>query len=349
MVNRRQSNIIFSIKGLTLVEVSIVLVILGLLIGLGASLMGPLTKRAKINETKETLNANFEAIISWAAGNKKLPDSSEFVSVVRSQNDSWGKSFYYFVAQELVPTQSSSGTEHSICDRRTTNLSVCWNGDCTSPNRRDNIAFFLASSGENYNLNSSQTTGNCPSDKTCYSLYDMDYCLDPPRCNVKFDDLVKWITLDELRIKVGCQGPQLRILNNELPFGFVNSSYNAVIYAEGGVPFSKSEFRYKWCLKESPPRDLNLKPSINFPSKCDESDFEYGDNLVILGVPYEQGTYNLTFFVKDSDGNMASKSLVLTIHPQSKSNLNNQPPESTSDVARDTADMFTTTPTPRKK
>jgi len=58
---------IFRQKGLTLVEVAIVLVILGLLIGLGASLIGPLTKRAKITETRDIVNAAVESVIGFAA------------------------------------------------------------------------------------------------------------------------------------------------------------------------------------------------------------------------------------------------------------------------------------------
>ncbi len=38
--------------GFTLIEIAIVLVILGLLVTLGASMIGPLTKRAKLNETR---------------------------------------------------------------------------------------------------------------------------------------------------------------------------------------------------------------------------------------------------------------------------------------------------------
>jgi prepilin-type N-terminal cleavage/methylation domain-containing protein len=38
---------IHSNKGLTLIEIAIVLIVLGILIGLGASIIGPLTKRIK--------------------------------------------------------------------------------------------------------------------------------------------------------------------------------------------------------------------------------------------------------------------------------------------------------------
>jgi prepilin-type N-terminal cleavage/methylation domain-containing protein len=63
-------------KGLTLIEVAIVLIILGLLIGLGAGLLGMLIKRAKIIENKEAVDAALEALISYAAGNATRSNST---------------------------------------------------------------------------------------------------------------------------------------------------------------------------------------------------------------------------------------------------------------------------------
>ena len=62
-------------KGFTLIEIAIVLVIVGLLIGMGASLMGPLTRRVKNNETKEIVNAAVESLLSYGASNNELPDT----------------------------------------------------------------------------------------------------------------------------------------------------------------------------------------------------------------------------------------------------------------------------------
>ena len=86
-------------KGLTLVEVAIVMVIMGILIAIGASMLGPLTKRAKQVETDAVLNSATDAIMAYATTNKRLPvwtDSndlvlspSEFHYILRSRNDAW--------------------------------------------------------------------------------------------------------------------------------------------------------------------------------------------------------------------------------------------------------------------
>ena len=59
-------------KGFTIIEVAMVHVIIGLIVGFGASLVGPLTIRAKRNETKETLKAAKESIVGYAAANGRL-------------------------------------------------------------------------------------------------------------------------------------------------------------------------------------------------------------------------------------------------------------------------------------
>ncbi|MCS7203430.1 MAG: putative Ig domain-containing protein [Thermodesulfovibrio sp.] len=303
-------------KGLTFIEVAIVLVILGLLIGLGASLIAPLTKRAKLQETKETLNANVEAIISWAAGNKRLPSILEFISVIRNRNDAWGKSFYYIVDNDLV--QQPSGTEHKICDRRTTKIILRVYQDNSNYQDIQNIAFLMISGGGNYN---NQTSGiQQINNVTIINIYSPDtpnidnYSADINRPE-SYDDLVKWITLDEIRMKIGCQGAQLKILNNELPYGYVGSSYNATIYAEGGV-FFQSGGKYQWCREGNLPSGLNAAPSTASSNCFNETNWGGADTLTITGTPTTQGTFSLKFYVKDNDGNIASKAFVLTINPQ---------------------------------
>lgn len=302
-------------KGLTLVEVAIVLVILGLLIGLGASLIGPLTKRVKINETKERLNANVESIISWTAGNKRLPNTSNFTSIIRNINDSWGKQFYYIVDNELV--QSPSGTEHRICDRRTTRITLRAYQDANNYQDITNVAFIIISSGENYNnqtigtqqINNATTLQILYPDAQNIDNYSADFNRPEP-----YDDIVKWITLDELRIKVGCQGPQLRILNNELPYGSVGSEYNATVYAEGGILFT-SVGRYQWCREGSLPSGLNANPATASTNCLNDTNWGQADSLTITGTPTASGTYILKFYSKDREGNLASRAFVLTIHP----------------------------------
>lgn len=303
-------------KGLTLVEVAIVLVIFGLLIGLGASLIGPLTKRAKINETKERLNANVESIISWAAGNKRLPNTTEFVSIIRNQNDVWGKQFQFIVDSDLV--QPPSGTEHKICDRRTTKITLRVYQDANNYQDITNVAFIMLSSGENYNnqtsgtqLINTATTIMIPyPDAPNIDNYSADINRPEP-----YDDIIKWITLDELRAKAGCQGAQIRILNNELPYGYVGSQYSTTIYPQGGVTFT-SGGKYRWCREGNLPSGLTANPSTVSNNCLNEINWGQSDTLTITGTPTTQGSYNLVFYVRDMENNTASKSLVLTIHPQ---------------------------------
>jgi len=311
-------------QGLTLVEVAIVLVILGLLIGLGASLIGPLTKRAKITETRDIVNAAVESVIGFAAKNNRLPTNTEFPQAVRNPNDAWTKPLVYFVDSSL--TTSSNNPSEGICGRKITNLIVCTDANCTS--QIPDVAFMVVSGGPNYNVQTGpSTTSPCPSGKTCYKVYPQDnpnvddYPNDFTR-QEEYDDIVKWVTLDELRIKAGCHGAQLKILNNELPYGYVISQYNATIYAEGGVPF-QSGGKYKWCIQGNLPSGLSSNPSTSSSdcSSLSEASWVQANDLTINGTPTAQGSYTLTFFVRDnqdpsgSNDNIAQKTLVLTINP----------------------------------
>jgi prepilin-type N-terminal cleavage/methylation domain-containing protein len=310
-------------KGFTLIELAIVLVIIGLLIGLGVGLMGPLTKRAKVVETKETINAAIESVISYGAANDKLPDATTFSTIVRNPKDAWKKPLYYIYDDNL--TDSSVG---GICGRKTTNitLKICSNTTCTSSSTINDVAFIVLSSDGNYN---NQTAGTqAVTGAITINVYETgvdsidNYTGDGINRPEAYDDIVKWVTINELRIKAGCTGAQLRIVNNELPYGYQGSAYEATIYAEGGVPFT-SGGEYRWCRQESSSTGLTFTPST-LSSNClslSESLWGQADNLTISGTPTDSGSFSLTFFVRDdndssgTDDNIAQKTFVLTINP----------------------------------
>ncbi|MCX7817245.1 MAG: prepilin-type N-terminal cleavage/methylation domain-containing protein [Syntrophales bacterium] len=308
-------------KGLTLVEIAIVLVILGILIGLGAAFVGPLTKRVKISETRDILNASVESIVGFVAKNNRLPGPTEFRNAVRNPNDAWGKALVYFVDENLtsVPPNPAEG----ICGRKLTNIIVCLDATCT--NQIPNVAFVVVSGAGNFNVQTGPLSVS-PGGKQFIRVYEQDtpnideYAGDFTRPE-EYDDLVKWVALDELRIKVGCQGSQLKILNNELPWAYVGTPYSATIYAEGGVPFSTGG-KYKWCRQGDNPAGLTFNPNVS-STNCitlPEGSWGQSTSLTISGTPTTAGTYNLTFFVRDnqdsagSDDNITQKSFVLTIN-----------------------------------
>jgi len=313
-------------RGFTLIELAIVLIIIGLLIGLGAGLIGPLTKRAKIVESKEIVDAAVSSLISYAAGNKCLTDNLTQANV-RSTTDSWGSPLFLRVAPELYE-EYCNPYSGNICNRKTTSLivKICQDSACTNYQIISNVAFIVASKGPNYNLQIANGTNevwvyiaglNVDSYSGTYGGLT-----DPNRIE-EFDDIIKWITLDELRVKIGCL-MQIRIVNNELPYGFEGNSYNATVFAEGGVPFS-SGGKYKWCREGNLPSGLIANPPTSSTDCLNLSEGFWGqaDNFVISGSPANNtaGTYRLTFFVRDnndpagSNDNVAQKTLVLTVNP----------------------------------
>jgi prepilin-type N-terminal cleavage/methylation domain-containing protein len=308
-------------KGFTLIEIAIVLVIVGLLVGMGATLIGPLTQRAKLHETRDVLNAAAESLRSYAASRNEVPeDTAAFSPVVRKSTDVWNRALLY-----ALDTNLSDSKIGGICGRRSTSLTlrICSDAACSSPDTRNDVAFLILSRGANFNIQTDTTSATI-------DVYDVGITVDDfsgggdPSNAVEYDDIYKWISLDELRIKAGCTGAQLTIVNNELPFVYQGSTYNATIFADGGVPFS-SGGRYRWCRQSSVSTGLTFTPST-LSTDClgdNESLWTQGDDLVISGTPSSPGSFSITFFVRDDNDsgvlspndNIAQKTMVLTVNP----------------------------------
>ncbi|MBU1706012.1 type II secretion system GspH family protein, partial [Patescibacteria group bacterium] len=136
-------------KGFTLVELAIVLVIIGLILGIGAGMVGPLMKRAKTIETNDIVNAAVDSIVGYALVNKKLPQwtdlndaniaATEFHYSLRNYKDAWGTPLFYAYDNNLFTT--------NICTRPTTNITVrkCNDSDCTAFTDTSNVAYIVYS------------------------------------------------------------------------------------------------------------------------------------------------------------------------------------------------------------
>ncbi len=346
-------------SGFTLVELAVVLVIMGMLLSVGMSMVGPLTKRAKTIEGKEIVNGAAEAIIGFAATNNLLPTlqppaSPQVYTVMRTPNDAWGRQLQYIFSSNLENAP--------LCGRRGTNLSVnqCTNAACTAFTAIPNVAFVLLSSGENYNI---QTAGNLRAAvATAVNTY-----LVPPGTAVDnftgdmnrpegYDDIVKWVTLDELKMKMGCNTP-LRIINSDIPSARQGAVYPATgattsLSADSGVIFTTNpnQGRYSWCVEATtapvavPGLTINrirtavtvaLPPvSAGTCLTVAENTISWGraDELQLSGTPTTPGSFPFTVFVRDNNDtrvnalagvnnndNVAQKSFSLTVNPSSTS------------------------------
>jgi len=304
--------------GFTLIELAVILVIIGMLITMGAGLMGPLVKSAKYNETKETLNGAVATVTGFGTINNRIPTGVEFPSVVRIPRDSWRGSLFYIPEADLVTT-----TDGGICGRKSTGITValCPDSTCAAPTATiTDVAFVVLSGGENKNIQTASSAGTV-------QVYDPDipgiddYTTDMNRTE-PYDDIVKWLTLNELRIKSGCVGAQLKILNNELPFGSIGTAYSAMTYTDGGVPYAAGG-KYKWCVQGTLPGGVAITPnttSVNCAGLA-EASWGQSNTLAFSGTPVGSGSFNILIFARDNNDsvstndNIAQKSLVITINP----------------------------------
>lgn len=184
------------------------LALLGTLAGVGVKLMKPRARVEKVTQTQEDMDAMTRTLLGWTAINKRLPDSTEFSSVVEDENDEWKESFVYSYDADLV---SSSGW--NVCGKNSTNI---------TSGSTSNIAFSLISGGEDYRIDSSASASGA---------YTGELTVSP-------EDLSRVVGLEELKNYVNCYGRtegRLRIVNKELPEACCGTPYTAGLYAEGGV------------------------------------------------------------------------------------------------------------------
>jgi len=319
-------------NGFTIIEMAVVLIIMGLIIGFGASLVRPLFERSKRIETQEIVNAAVASVTGYAAStNNRLPDAVQFPGTVKKQNDSWRKPINYVYDTNLDINNLNS----DICSRKTTNITVrrCENSACSIFSDVPNVAYMIVSGGANYN---NQTRGNLAvAAAVTINVYNVGLSVDNYNGDFvrveTYDDIVEWVTLNELRSKIGCQGPQLKIVNNELPYGKVGSPYDIRIYADNGVPFAASG-DFKWCVKGTLPPGVATSPATPAcPSTTDcaalgteiASQWSQSNDLRINGTPTTSGTYFFIVLARDNNDNntttandnCAQKSFVITINP----------------------------------
>ncbi len=334
-------------RGFTLVEMAIVLVVIGLLVGMGAGLIGPLTNRAKTSETRDHLSAISSSLQGFAASNNRLPTLLELPTIMKTPNDSWGGALQYITTNVLTTTPPS------ICNYRTTTLTlrICNDAACTTSTTINNIAYLVLSRGTNGNNQTAVTPAPLTNVPTTINTYLPGMAVDNYAGDInqpadEYDDILVWSTLDELRSKIGCQGAQLKIVNNELPPATVSSQYpNATAGAvvnfivDGGATLANT---MRWCIESTtaaplptglsfttttPALPVRVTPANTCTSLAEASWGVVGSApnlLAISGTPAagSQGTYSFTVYVRDnndttgSNDNIASKTFVLTVNPQ---------------------------------
>lgn len=299
------------------------MVILFMLVGGLMSTLGSLTLKSKVMSGKSLLgnrsvDAAVMAVIGFTRSNKRLPTlGTEFDSAVSNSTDTWNQDFGYVY-------DSDASTTTSVCSHTTTNIIV---------NGVPNIAFVILSGGNNYNIQTTKTTGTWSGAEAAavtittatkgvnsdgYTGAD-----DPAGVAVRsepYDDIVRWVTLTELQARIRCDLDEqsgLQIFNTSLPKTQERYVYSGTIMATGGIPFTADE--YDWCFSGSKPSSLSMKTSAAAAVYSCSSPSTRTDYIKLSGstVCGDAGTYPITFEAVDENPdptqNTASKVLNLYV------------------------------------
>jgi len=192
-------------KGFTLIELSIVLVILGLIVATITPLFVTLSKKNKLSEGKRVVATARDEIKGEILRTRTVP--SDLGNIGHSV-DPWRNGLVYIPAPGLVGRDICSWLGGGIGQ---TGLSVCLDGDCTS-SRKGNVAFIIASIGPNFNRQL-EAAANREGDKSgrAVRLYGYGVTVDqytvspdPNRGTDQFDDIVEFVTLAEMIGKMSC-------------------------------------------------------------------------------------------------------------------------------------------------
>ncbi len=191
--------------GFTLIELSIVLVILGLIIGTIAPLIVSLTKKNKLTDGRQLVATARDEIKGEIARTFIIPTN---LNNIGHTIDPWQTSLVYIPAPNLVGqdlcTWLAGGTNQ-------TGLAVCLDGDCATK-KKGNIAFIIASIGSNFNRqmeNPVNHDGNGTDREVrsySYGTNNDQYTVAPDsnRPTDQFDDIIQYVSVSELVQLISC-------------------------------------------------------------------------------------------------------------------------------------------------
>lgn len=191
--------------GFTLIELSIVLVILGLIIGTLAPLFVTLTKKSKMTDGKELVATARDEIKGEILRTHTLPNS---LADIGHTIDPWQNPLIYIPAANLAGQDLCSWL---ATNSNQTGLAVCLEGDCVT-GKKSNIAFIIASKSHNFNRQLENPTNHDPStaDKEVrlysYGIVTDLYTAapDPNRPTDQFDDIIDYVSVAELIQGLNC-------------------------------------------------------------------------------------------------------------------------------------------------
>lgn len=174
----------------TLVEMAMVLIIMGIIVGGSSKIFTSFSKNAKLQESKELLKEISLDIEGFAKTFNRLPQRKELMSFRMQTKDSWGKEIFYLPAKELT---------NNVCNSSKSSLQQVQNDKIVK-----NLAFILLSSGANRNLQTLIDQSDVTSVKTAFRSERVDFNTEIINRVEPYDDLYLTRTLWSLKAHTQC-------------------------------------------------------------------------------------------------------------------------------------------------
>jgi len=280
----------------TLVELSIVLVIIGLLVGGSFKVLKIMRDRAQISRAQDDVKVAKEAIIgNTIQYSNTLPPVTYFDQNLSPVKDNQHPLFY---ADDI----NLEG--NNTCGFSSTNLKVVKNRQDGSSQTISDVAFVVASEASNHNMQTALKDdggGNFSVHIYTYAT-KVDDNTSPVNIAENYDDIVDWVTLAQLQEQLHCSDNPLRIVNTSLPSTDTNnsSSYSATIVIDGNYSAPTAD-------------NCTFSPSNNF---------SYNNFSITNSVGAAAGTVAVNCSVT-ADGKTVSKKFAITVNQAANQGGNN--------------------------
>jgi len=233
-------------KGFTLIELAIVMIIIGLLIGVGVSLLPGLINQQKYTQNQSLLNQNYNAIIGFIIKNGRAPFASNnstngeeskgtangyfpYITVGGLQKDAYGNTFYYAVNTQLASTNSTTNFCQTLMNITKSNVNTI-----NFPGQTMSIpdVFVLISAGANNKLDPPNSI--VPSN---YIFASEQYPLSQ-----NYDDSVRSLSVQQAISLFSCQN-----LNTTSATNATNAT-NATSCSSSCMNYCENNSFNWWCL-----------------------------------------------------------------------------------------------------
>ncbi len=304
----------------TLIELSIVLVIIGLLIGGSFKILKVMRERAQISRAQDDVQVAKQAIIGNSIINDNtLPDQDFFKKNLSPIKNNQHQIFYAY---------DTNLTATNICSFKKTGLTVTkykWNDDKSGEEKDkviENVAFVIASESQNHNMQTALKDGNV---KFHAPFYKVDDNTTPVNRVEGYDDIVAWVTLGQLKEELHCTQTGLKILNeNNLIDGIDTEQYGVnEIFADGGTT-SNNDNKYRWCAQYDTSSENNWLQvqcdngsQEDLKANCSTATYKSCNHFKVEGkddTNASTGPHKITIFLQDDAQTSIHKNFAIKIN-----------------------------------